>query len=314
MTDYAKLLRDACTYKELFPAGTRVVLLGMEDSYAPVPKGTRGTVDFVDDFGQIHMKWDNGRTLAIVPQVDSFRKLNEVELLNENLLRKADFLVDFFWAQHIYMSVEVEDNHLIARDDEGNEWKDAEIYDFGLNDCLCFNEDGSLSKGLAAAEPFVEQLKADAKEFGVEITAISQLNKTNVCVLFQAVGDSETMNRVLENFDSDDLFFDGVIEKISREEENNKISEEFKILWYRYFDRDILTDDLVDQFVRLTHHAECLYEDTNAEYVHVEVEIDGKWYGRNEKEISVNDLISDASSRSEQQDNANTQYNFEKEF
>lgn len=173
MTDYAKLLREAYTYKELFPAGTRVVLLGMEDPYAPVPAGTRGTVDFVDDFGQIHMKWDNGRTLAIVPQVDSFRKLNEVELLNENLLRKADFLVDFFWAQHIYMSVEVEDNHLIARDDEGNEWKDAEIYDFGLNDCLCFNEDGSLHNGLAAGEPFVEQLKADAKEFGVEITSIS---------------------------------------------------------------------------------------------------------------------------------------------
>jgi hypothetical protein len=29
------------------------------------------------------MKWDNGRTLAIVPQVDKFRKLTQQELLDE---------------------------------------------------------------------------------------------------------------------------------------------------------------------------------------------------------------------------------------
>ena len=67
-----------------------IVMLGhcigrnnMNDPYAPIPSGTRGTVDFVDDVGQIHMKWDNGRTLAIVPQVDKFRKLTQQELLDE---------------------------------------------------------------------------------------------------------------------------------------------------------------------------------------------------------------------------------------
>ena len=34
-----------------------------------------------------------------------------------------------------------------------------------------------------------------------------------------------------------------------------------------------------DEFIRLTHHAEGLYENTSAEYVHVEVCLDGKWYG-----------------------------------
>ena len=55
----------------------------MNDPHAPVPPGTRGTVDFVDDAGQIHMKWDNGRTLAIVPSEDSFRKLTEEEIAEE---------------------------------------------------------------------------------------------------------------------------------------------------------------------------------------------------------------------------------------
>lgn len=65
-----------------YPPGTRILLNHMEDQWA-VPSGTRGTVEHVDDAGQIHPKWDNGRTLAIVPQVDSFRKLTEQELWEE---------------------------------------------------------------------------------------------------------------------------------------------------------------------------------------------------------------------------------------
>ena len=68
-----------------YPPGTRIVLNYMEDQWA-VPPGTRGTVEHVDDAGQIHPKWDNGRTLAIVPQVDSFRKLTEQELQEEHQL------------------------------------------------------------------------------------------------------------------------------------------------------------------------------------------------------------------------------------
>ena len=64
-------------YKEMYPKGTRIELIYMNDPYSPVPDGTKGTVELVDDMGQIHMKWDNGRTLAIVPQEDSFRKIEE---------------------------------------------------------------------------------------------------------------------------------------------------------------------------------------------------------------------------------------------
>lgn len=55
----------------------------MNDSQAILP-GTRGTVNYVDDLGTIHMKWDNGRTLGICPQEDSFRKLTEQEIADEN--------------------------------------------------------------------------------------------------------------------------------------------------------------------------------------------------------------------------------------
>ena len=75
--------RFAERMKRCDPPGTRLVLLSMDDPYAPVPSGTKGTVVHVDDAGQIHMEWDNGRTLAIVPGEDSFRKLTDEELAEE---------------------------------------------------------------------------------------------------------------------------------------------------------------------------------------------------------------------------------------
>ena len=57
--------------KMRYPEGTRIRLNYMKDSQA-VPSGTEGSVVMVDSIGQIHMKWDNGRTLALVPDEDSF--------------------------------------------------------------------------------------------------------------------------------------------------------------------------------------------------------------------------------------------------
>ena len=68
--------------RQNYPPGTRIELIHMDDKWA-VAKGTRGTVTQVDDAGTIHMKWDNGRTLGLVPQADQVRKLTEQEQLEE---------------------------------------------------------------------------------------------------------------------------------------------------------------------------------------------------------------------------------------
>lgn len=57
--------------KKQYPPGTRILLKRMEDPH-PVPPGTKGTVRFVDDLGQIHMDWDNGSSLALVKGQDQF--------------------------------------------------------------------------------------------------------------------------------------------------------------------------------------------------------------------------------------------------
>ena len=50
--------------RKQYPVGTRIRLDSMQDPYAPVEAGTTGKLDYIDDAGQFHMKWDNGRTLC----------------------------------------------------------------------------------------------------------------------------------------------------------------------------------------------------------------------------------------------------------
>lgn len=53
--------------------GMRVELIQMEDPHTKLKKGDKGTVDFVDDIGQLHVKWDSGSTLALIPGVDIWK-------------------------------------------------------------------------------------------------------------------------------------------------------------------------------------------------------------------------------------------------
>ena len=83
--------REIAELRLNYPPGTRIMLEHMDDNWA-VPRGTRGSVTQVDDAGTIHMKWDNGRSLGIVPQVDKFRKLTEQERLAEQTQRQEPIL------------------------------------------------------------------------------------------------------------------------------------------------------------------------------------------------------------------------------
>ena len=60
--------------RKMYPVGCKVVLHHMDDVQAP-PSGTKGTVMFVDDIGQIHVKWENGSSLALNVKLDSFSRI-----------------------------------------------------------------------------------------------------------------------------------------------------------------------------------------------------------------------------------------------
>lgn len=83
MNEYDRLYRQAQRYKELYPKGTRILLLHMGNDPRPVEDNMRGTVIAVDDMSTVHCNFDNGRQLGIIPGEDSFRKLTDEELAEE---------------------------------------------------------------------------------------------------------------------------------------------------------------------------------------------------------------------------------------
>lgn len=76
--------------KERYPEGTRICLDRMENDPNPIPSGTKGTVQFVDDMGTVFCKFDNGRSLGMIPGEDSFHTIQEEELTEEIIEELAE--------------------------------------------------------------------------------------------------------------------------------------------------------------------------------------------------------------------------------
>ena len=71
------------TLRQRYPEGTRICLDSMDNDPRPIPPGTKGMVQFVDDAGTLHCKFDNGRTLGVIPDVDKFHKIEQEQALND---------------------------------------------------------------------------------------------------------------------------------------------------------------------------------------------------------------------------------------
>lgn len=60
--------------RKAWPQGTRVRLVSMDDPQAP-RVGTLGTVLFIDDASDIHVRWDTGSSLAILDGIDVIERV-----------------------------------------------------------------------------------------------------------------------------------------------------------------------------------------------------------------------------------------------
>ena len=56
-----------CTY-----VGKKVQLVYTDDQYTKLKPGDFGIVRLVDDTGTIHVNWENGSNLGLIPGVDKF--------------------------------------------------------------------------------------------------------------------------------------------------------------------------------------------------------------------------------------------------
>jgi hypothetical protein len=55
--------------------GDRVRLLSCTDEYTRLQPGELGTVNFIDDAGTVHVNWDSGSSLGLVPGEDAWEPL-----------------------------------------------------------------------------------------------------------------------------------------------------------------------------------------------------------------------------------------------
>lgn len=59
--------------------GRRVRLIATTDPYTHLAPGDEGTIMFVDDAGTVHVNWDNGSTLGLIPGEDTWESLSETQ-------------------------------------------------------------------------------------------------------------------------------------------------------------------------------------------------------------------------------------------
>ena len=57
--------------------GDRIQLTFTDDQYTTLKSGDKGTVNFVDDYGTVHINWDEGSTLGLVPDHDKWMVISK---------------------------------------------------------------------------------------------------------------------------------------------------------------------------------------------------------------------------------------------
>ena len=66
---------ETATLRQKYPHGAMLRLIHIFDDPNPIEPETVGSVDYIDDAGNIHMIWRSGRTLSLIDGVDEFEVL-----------------------------------------------------------------------------------------------------------------------------------------------------------------------------------------------------------------------------------------------
>lgn len=55
--------------------GDRIELVHTSDQWTTLKSGDQGTVTMIDAMNTVHVRWDNGATLGMVPDEDRFKRI-----------------------------------------------------------------------------------------------------------------------------------------------------------------------------------------------------------------------------------------------
>ena len=72
---------DLFRVKSLYPEGCEIVLDFMADEPFPLPSGSRGVVDNVDDKGVVYVEFRCGYRVGLIPGFDGFHRIKTLEAM-----------------------------------------------------------------------------------------------------------------------------------------------------------------------------------------------------------------------------------------
>jgi hypothetical protein len=82
-------VKDNTNFDPKAKIGMRVRIIKMEDEYG-VDEGMEGTILTIDDLGTLHVRWDDGSQLGVIPGMDKY------ELLEDEYIDDPDKFVNMF--------------------------------------------------------------------------------------------------------------------------------------------------------------------------------------------------------------------------
>jgi hypothetical protein len=173
---------------EKIKSGDRVLLVNMVDDPNPIKSGTKGTVEYVDSLGTIHVQWDDGRTLGLIPGYDEFKVIKESTNLSsvKSGISKISTNVNKSMPKSSSIPSDIKSSLKssgIKTNSVTNNFKSANIKDVKVE------QDGNgddLIKGGKADEMTIKDL---SKKHNVSITDIEKELKIGIEVEKEHVGD-----------------------------------------------------------------------------------------------------------------------------
>jgi hypothetical protein len=64
--------------------GDRVRLVSLTDMFIELGAGATGTVRFIDDHGTVHVEWDMGNRLGLIPGIDRWEVIGHDDTSTES--------------------------------------------------------------------------------------------------------------------------------------------------------------------------------------------------------------------------------------
>jgi hypothetical protein len=72
-------IEDNTNIDPIAKVGMRIRMINMDDDTSAIDEGMEGTIMTIDDLGTLHVKWDDGSQLGVIPTVDEYELLPSLD-------------------------------------------------------------------------------------------------------------------------------------------------------------------------------------------------------------------------------------------